>query len=302
MNTELEQRLHADMERATEGLRVPPGLALKAYRHHHKRTLTIRAATAAGAVAVLTAGTLTVAGVTGALGHPAPGPEARTTAYVISRVDRALSATSMTNVVGFTRTVYPAGITLHPAPGGLNGSGSPARSPRGGDYELLWAYRHISKSSAFTAAGQRLFDERLTIGNRSLATTVVSYTGRTWWTATQPRPPASTGLAPTGCLPGGQIRLSGGAHGGWPGFIHSQLACGAYTVVGTHAVGGVEALEITGGSGQLTLWVNAATYLPIRLDLGPLQTDFRWLSPTPAHLAMLNMHVPAGFRQVQPPS
>jgi hypothetical protein len=74
------------------------------------------------------------------------------------------------------------------------------------------------------------------------------------------------------------------------------------TVVGKQAVGGVDALEITGSSGHLTLWVNPATYLPVRLKLGGLQTDFQWLSPTPAGLALLNMAVPAGFHQVPPPS
>jgi hypothetical protein len=54
--------------------------------------------------------------------------------------------------------------------------------------------------------------------------------------------------------------------------------------------------------GHLTLWVNPATYLPVRLKLGGLQTDFQWLSPTPAGLALLNMPVPAGFHQVPPPS
>jgi len=48
--------------------------------------------------------------------------------------------------------------------------------------------------------------------------------------------------------------------------------------------------------------VNPATYLPVRLKLGGLQTDFQWLSPTPAGLALLNMPVPAGFHQVPPPS
>lgn len=300
MNTELEQRLRADMDRATQGVRVPPGLALKAYQQHRKRTITVRAA---GAAAVLTAGALTVAGVSGAFGHPAGGQQVRTTAYVISRVERALAASRMNNMIGHTRTVYPAGVTLRPAPGGMNGVGTPGTgSPQGAEYEVVWAYHHISKFSAFTVSGQHIFDERLTIGQGSLATTAVNYTGHTWWTATQPFSPARGAPPPASCLPGGQIRLNGGTGGGWPGFIRSQFACGAYTVAGRHAVGGVSALEITGSSGQLKLWVNPATYLPVRLELGGLQTDFQWLSPTPAGLAMLNLHVPAGFHQVPPPS
>jgi hypothetical protein len=32
-----------------------------------------------------------------------------------------------------------------------------------------------------------------------------------------------------------------------------------------------------------------------------IQTDFRWLAPAPARLAVLSLPVPAGFRQVPPP-
>lgn len=302
MSTELEQRLRADMERATQGVRVPPGLARKAYRHHHKRTMTIRAVTAAGAAAVLIAGTLTVAGVTGAFSRPPGGPQARTTAYVITRVERALSAPDMTNVIAYTRTIYPAGVTLQPVPGGVNGSGGPGgRSPKEGDYELLWANLHTTKRSVFTATGRHLFDEQITIGNGSLATTVVNYTSHTWWTARSPRP-VVTGPASASCLPGGGIRLSGGRNA-WPDFIRSQLACGAYNVVGKQVVGGADVLKITGSSGDPTLWVNPVTYLPIRLEApGGLQTDFQWLPPTGAHLAMLSMPVPAGFHHVPPPA
>jgi hypothetical protein len=302
MNTELEQQLRADMEHATRDVRVPPGLALKAYRHYHKRAITTRAAAAAGAAAVLTAGALSVAEVTGAFGQPAGGAQVRTTAYVISRVERALSAPNMANMVAYTRTVYPAGVTLRPVPGGVNGSGGPAAgSSRAGAYEALWAYHRSSKLSSFTASGQRVFDERITVGKRSMATTVVAYTSHTWWRAQSARPEVASSASP-GCLPGGQVRLNGSANA-WPDFIHSQLACGAYTVAGKQDLGGVEALKITGSSGQLTLWVNPRTYLPIRLQqLGPVQVNFQWLAPTRANLAMLNMPVPASFHQVVPPS
>jgi hypothetical protein len=302
MNTELEQRLRADMEHATQDVRVPPGLALKAYRHYRKRTITTRAVAAAGTAAVLTAGALSVAEVTGAFGQSAGGPQVRTTAYVISRVERALSAPGMANMVAYTRTVYPAGVTLQPVPGGVTGSGDPgASSPRGGDYELLWAYHHSGNLSSFTASGQRVFDERITVGKASLSTTVVTYASHTWWRAQSARP-AATGSASQGCLPGGQIRLNGSANA-WPDFIHSQLACGAYTVAGKQLLGGVDALKITGGSGQITLWVNPVTYLPMRLEQGgAVQVNFQWLAPTRANLAMLNMPVPASFHQVEPPS
>ncbi|HUB38815.1 MAG TPA: hypothetical protein VMA72_08190 [Streptosporangiaceae bacterium] len=303
MNTELVQRLHADMDEATRDIRVPPGLALKAYRHYRKRTMTTRVVAAAGAAAVLAAGTLTVAEVTGAFGRAAGGLQVRTTAYVISRVEGALSAPDMANVVAYTRTAFPAGTTIQPVPGGVTGSGGPGTgASRTGGYELLWAYHHTTKLSEFTATGQRIFDERLTVGTGSLATTVVTYTSHTWWTAQSARPAVGRPRS-AGCLPGGEIRLSGGNGNAWPAFIRSQLACGSYTVAGKESVGGVGALKITASSGHLTLWVNARTYLPMRLAAGGLvRTSFRWLAPTPANLTLLNLPVPASFHQIVPPS
>lgn len=303
MNTELEQRLRSDMERVTQGVRVPQGLALKAYRHNQKRTRTVRTVTAAGAVTVLAAVAVAGAWVSGAFG-PVRG-QIQTDAYLVSRVEHALSAPSMNNVVAFVRTEYPAGITLQPKPGGMTGSAGPrGSSQRSGSYELVWAYHHASKTSVFTGTGRHVFDERIiTNGHGSSATTAVIYPSHTWWTATGTGSPAGNGPASPGCLPGGEIRLQGGTASAWPDFIRSQLACGAYTVTGKHVVvDGVKAIEITGDSGHLTLWVSRATYLPVRLDDGPLQTSFRWMPPTPANQALLDMPVPVGFHHVPPPS
>ena len=305
MSTELEQRLHSDMERATQGVRIQPGLALTAYRHQRKRT--VRTRVVAGMAVVLIAATLGVAGVSGAFGGGPPadqqvhGRQAQMVAYVISRVERSLSSPDMATVIAATRTVYPAGTTLQPVPGGLKGSSASGGSSPEVRYELLWASHVTTKLSAFSAGGQRVFDEQITLGGRSLGTTAVVYTSHTWWTAQSARP-AVAGGGSASCLPGGGIRLSGGAGGGWPGFVRSQLACGAYTIVGRQAVDGVDALEITGSSGHLALWVSPKTYLPVRLEAGGLQTDFQWLPPTPANRAMLNMPVPVGFHQVQAPA
>ena len=48
------------------------------------------------------------------------------------------------------------------------------------------------------------------------------------------------------------------------------------------------------------MWVNPATYLPVRYDVGGSQTDYQWLTPTAAHLALLDLPIPAGFKQVPP--
>ena len=75
---------------------------------------------------------------------------------------------------------------------------------------------------------------------------------------------------------------------------------------GLQRVDGINAVKLTGGKALVALWVNPATYLPVRaifgLGQGRAQTDFRWLAPDQASLAQLGVPVPAGFRQIQPPS
>jgi hypothetical protein len=101
---------------------------------------------------------------------------------------------------------------------------------------------------------------------------------------------------------GGVVYLRPGPGGGWPGFIRSQLACGAYTIVGHQVIDGIDAIKLAGSTpGWITLWVDPATYLPIQVTDGAVQSEFQWLPASAANLAQLNVVVPAGFQQVQPP-
>jgi hypothetical protein len=299
MSTQLEEQLHGAMERFTDGVRVPPGLALKAYRHQQNRRLTTRAVTAAGTATVLTAGALAAAGAAGAFGtasgHPVP---ATYTAYVISHVEHALAAPRIGGLVEADRTVFRPGATLQPFPDALVGSagGAGAGSPWAAGYTLRWIYHGSIRLSSFTASGQRVFDWGITPAH---GTTAVIYGNRTWWTAPETGQ-GGTGPAP-GCIRGGEIELGGGAGNGWPAFIGSQLACGAYTVAGRQVIDGISTIKITGAGGRFTFWVNPVNYLPVRASLVQRQTDFHWLAATPAHLAQLKVTVPAGFRQVPAP-
>ena len=64
------------------------------------------------------------------------------------------------------------------------------------------------------------------------------------------------------------------------------------------------------GTMATVFWVDPATYLPVRdvTTISPPATgrvttitdDFRWLPPTPANLADLDVRIPPGFTQVQP--
>jgi hypothetical protein len=195
--------------------------------------------------------------------------------------------------------VFPPGVTFQPVVGGLSGgtaTGS-AGSPWRVASMLISAYQGTKKYSAYSPSGQHVFDMGISIANGSASQTAVIDRDRTWWTATT----AASEPASPGCTQN-SIDLTGGPGNGWPAFIRSQLSCGAYTVVGHQVVGGIDAIKIAGHIGQLTLFVNPATYLPVELTIGPLQMHFQWLSPTPANLAQLKESAPVGFRQVPPPA
>ena len=304
MSTDIEQELRGAMERFTAGVRVPPGLAVKAYRHQQKRRVTTRAVAAAGTAAVLAAGGVAAAGAAGAFGSASPSPaQATYTAYVVRHVERALGSPGMNNLLERDRTVYTAGFSLQPMTTGLIGSPS---GPGGRSFwpvgsALSLSYRNTTKFSAFSAAGRPVFDLGLSTAHRTVSATAVLYRNQTWWSSAPGiRLPARFG-GPTGCVRGHLIVLRRGQGNGWPGFIRSQLACGAYTVVGRQMVGGVDAIKITGASGAFTFWVNPATYLPVQMAMPQQRTEFQWLSPTQANLAQLKVTVPAGYKQVPAP-
>ncbi len=301
MSTELEQQLHGAMERFTEGVRVPPGLAVKAHRHQQKRRMTTRAVAAAGTATVVAAA-LAIAGAAGAFGSASRPVQTTYTAYVVRHVEHALAAPSLGHLIEADRTTLPSGSTLQPFPNMLVGSMGSAGSGSqwNAAYTLRWIYHGSAEFSSFTASGQRVFDWGVTPAH---GTTAVIYGNDTWWTATPKAGQGGSGRGPgPGCIQGHEIELGGGLGNGWPAFIRSQLACGAYTVAGRQVVAGIDTIKITGKSAPFTFWVNPANYLPVQADLGQRQTEFHWLAATPANLAKLKVTVPAGFKQVPAPT
>jgi hypothetical protein len=305
MNMDLEDQLRLDMEHATRDIRVPRGLALKAYRHRRKRRTILRMATAAATATALVGG-FAIAGVAGAFDSAPSGvsPQtARLTAFVIRHVQSALAPAAVSKIVGSVTQTYPSGTTLEPVPGGINGgTGSGAASQWSVGYSVVWAYQGTTSYAAYTASGQRVFDAKLTHANGRATETAVIYANGTWWTA----PVHPRNAAPPACIQGGGFYLRPGPAGGWPGFIRSQLACGAYTVAGRQAVGGIDAIKLTNGATNsltsTTLLVNPATYRPIEVTSGPMHLTFQWLPASPVNLAQLQVAVPAGFQQVPAPS
>jgi hypothetical protein len=270
----------------------PPGP--RPMRRPGRRRLSIAAAgTVAAAVTGLVAALLS--------GSPAtrPASQVQTMAFV-ARVEHALASSPQASTVEYARTVEPPGSSTQLGVGSSR-SGPGVDSPMTADITVSWSYRSTSTTYGFTRNGRPVFAAETTTmaGGKTGQEVAVIYADATWWRAALRPPGGRPAAAPPVCGPGVQI----GA-GGWPAFIRHDLSCGQFRMAGRQRVGGVEVVKLTGSNGT-TAWVNPLIYLPVRVIVGglaPTQIDFRWLSPTPASLARLSVRVPAGFRQVRPPS
>lgn len=248
----------------------------------------------------ITAGAAVAAAAGGLLaGSPVStgGQQIQTTAYV-TRAEDALTSPRQDGLVGYTRTVYPPGTILRPT-GGLS-AGPGTGSPWSVGSTVTWAYQHTLKMSAFTAAGRPVFSERTALAAGRSETVAVIYRNATWWRATAASPTGRTPACPPG-ITRGLTFISR-----WAAFIRDELRCGGYRMDGRQRVDGIDAVKLTGGKALVALWVNPATYLPVRaisgFGRGRAQTYFRWLSPAQASLSQLSVRIPAGFRQIPPPS
>jgi len=249
------------------------------------------------AVAAVAAAAGLVAGLLPGSPVSTGGQQIQTTAYV-SLVERALTSPSQGGLVGYTRTVYPPGTVARPA-GDLS-AGPGIGSPWSVGSTVTWAYQGSLKTSAFTDAGQPVFSEETTHAAGRSETVAVIYPNATWWRATAAPAAGRTPACRPGRTPGLTIISR------WTAFIRDELRCGGYRPDGRQWVDGIDAVKLTGGRALAVLWVNPVTYLPVRavcgFGRGRAQTDFRWLSPAWASRPRLSVRVPAGFRQIPPPS
>ncbi len=259
-----------------------------------RRRLALRSA--AGAAAALAAGAVALVAVE--VPSAGQGDAARTavnTAYVVKRVDGALSAPDA--VAQMTVTTRGAGGTVTAEE---------------------WSYGNQWRSVTDSAAGDPAYDEGLSQG----VYTVVSYQARAWARHRESGNQPAPALGPSGCepvmadvplFPSGLPVVDVSA-GSLPAAVarnlRAAISCGALAGAGRQQVDGIEAIKLTSRPGSPvaeTIWVSPGTYLPVRVVIrpasgqpGPWQTaDFTWLEPTPQNLARLTVPVPAGFRQVR---
>ena len=234
---------------------------------------------------------------------------AQAAAYVIKRADRAVSTSSLIMEIS-----TPEQVITTERPGNRPGRSFIPRS-------VWWAYHDGSRGEVFAGylrrhgqPGAANTDTENGPPGKSLpgspslhrfTQTTVNYSARTWSRRTQ-----LTGLASGS--PGAACELvkgmtdpllAGEVFFTSPSFIHAVLACGGLSVAGRMRVNGAAAIKLTGTQRlaklPITLYVGPATYLPIRIVLGGLRQNYRWLAPTAANLALLKVRIPHRFRRVK---
>jgi hypothetical protein len=289
ISTEFEERLREEMRHATTGVSAPSGLVRRARRDRRRRIVSrVSAASAAAAVAV--AGAVIVSN--GTTGASRDSRTYTTTAYVVKHVESALDAVNKIAYMHYTSHVAASmDVWAYDGPQGQ-------------------AYR----AEYFDPHSGQLFQETGTTATPANYETDIGvyFFNKTWSKQSQQGPKPSE----TGC--GFSLPTSWATYPEIAAGLRENLACGALTFKGTQQVDGVNALKLvsvqrsrlgpkTPGSITTIIWVDPATYLPVRLTTqwtrpvvsAPMRLDFRWLPPTSANLALLTVRIPPGFTQVQ---
>ncbi|HEY7011157.1 MAG TPA: hypothetical protein VH480_00275 [Streptosporangiaceae bacterium] len=302
------------MDRPVETL-VAQGRARRA-----RRTLTIRAAVACGTAAATVAAVIAVTGVAGGKPAAVDGGDAagaQAVAYVTRQVRHALARE---NGVFLGRT---EGSTWGPTVTWSYGQRSRFVEYTGnacGHALPNGDCTHRGGSELFLADGTALVDGKLTGA-------YVTYFDRKYSLG---GPPAAAPAS--ACQPKVALEMGGppAASVDWAAFISRTLDCGAASVTGHVKIHGVETMKITGKPVTLPLvagearavhakwarvrwilYVNSATYLPVRMFgsthtfggsapsfTSSAVTDVTWLPPTPANIARALVVIPPGFHRV----
>lgn len=295
MGSDLELELRAEMEQFTAPVRLPRGLAVRAYRRQRRRRITTWAAAAAGTAAVASAVAMVTVGAAPATSTS--GPQARTAAYVAHRVGVALDA-----VVAADDILY-----IH----------ATDNSDNEWSYDVGQGFTHRIENYDF--GHQWLEMEQIWTPAKSMSITV-NYATKTWYrqesrpslTGGNFKPPSPTTSSCRQIVPFYMGETPTQLEAG----IREALRCGQLLTAGPEQVGGVSTIklvpsrEVLKATGMITapttLWVNSSSYLPVRWQSeGRVAShtvyDIAWLPPTAANLARLTVTAPPGFQRVAGP-
>jgi hypothetical protein len=245
-----------------------------------RRRLALRSAAAVTAALAAGAVALAVVVVPGAR-HGGTGGPVVDAAYVVERVDSALSAAGAAEIAQITVTTRGA-----LRPGGTTSAEE-------------WSYGGQWRSVTYSPAGHLVYDEGF---SSSSVYTLVSYLTQTWARGPGPGRPAALAPDQRGCespLPATVI-----------GALRAAISCVTLTEAGRQRIDGIEAIELTSRPDSkisATAWVSPRTYLPVRIDIRPAsgksgpwqEADITWLPPTAQNLAnKLIVPIPRGFPRV----
>jgi hypothetical protein len=296
MNTEFTDQLQQAMTQLPAP--VPPDMVTNVCRRHRRRRAARWGTTAAG--------TASVAGLAAVLALSSSTPAARIappadrgTAYTVSDVVRALDSLPPGSIL-FDKQTF-----LHPGNEPAVDYGWSIQDESGG---LIT--REQTRDRQYSAAGQLETDQESTSTPTTTTTVIVDYQTRTWSQSTATRPDASPSpsASPPSC--------AAGVPYGWSpdpeleaAMLRTAVSCGLLTATDGGIIDGVSTVKLSQRPGPpttITVWIDAATYLPVRIDQvwanttlssTDTQMDMRWLPPTPANQANLTLHIPAGFTQ-----
>jgi hypothetical protein len=305
MNTDVELLLRESLDRLTADARVPSGMAGRVLARRRRRRAAGYSAAIAAAAAVTAAAVLAAAGgmsgpasghARAAAGRTTTGP-ALATAYVVRRVENAIANDDQ--VMRETQSLV--------APKG----GSAAFFDGQPSYEsVTWAYQGRNSTEILGAHGHLQATLGTGIVDGRIRGVQVDYILHRWGFI-----PGYLFTGPANACSTPVFLGATGESVNWPSVIVRTLACGRYKMAGYAQIHGADTIKIT-GSWVLhdpattitdTLFVNPATYLPIRITQsttapglhGSLNSaGIQWLPPTAASRARASVTVPCGYQQV----
>jgi len=305
MNEDVERLVREGLDRLAATTQAPPGLVAKARRRCFRQRLAVGSALASGTAAVAAVAVIAATGAAGVAGPSGNSAaiHARTEAYaVLQHVQRAIAG---------QRNRVMDGQSVGGTPG-----------IRGNDYYDTWSYRSAQRFEEFAPAKKPFMAAGTAEIHGRLRFVYVNYYNRTWMN--EPLGPSSGA-----CTKGSRLSLGGPAPAiqDWPSYLGTLLGCGDASVTGRVWINGVHTIRITGvpvrtrlpkgmvkatkAGVQFTLYVNPATYLPVRVVSSTTSygggarrstyattTNIRWLPPTAANVAKTIVTIPRGFRHV----
>jgi hypothetical protein len=323
VTSDMEQLLREGIDRLTAGATAPSGLVGRARQRNRQRRVTIYVATAAGTALAAALALVITVGVTRGSPRPSPAGPAQTIADVATRTERALAGEAARGraieEVRFSGRRETFGLTVLNLSASATTSGSAVvpgvlagvTAPR----MVSWTYRALQVRYGLSATGQLVFSAAVNTvttrsGHQQTVAYGAAYRARIRWRAIirgeqgpLPRLTCQTVLAQ---LFARNLRV----------ILPKALTCGLFYLAGRQRVDGVTAMTLMAkpqpGLAGLELYVDPATYLPVRLEAAfpaghgaapLLRYDYRWLAPTKDNLAALHTaigraRIPASFRRL----